>query len=153
MQTVEALGLDVAPYAKVVGLDDLREYLRDKEDKYVKVSHWRGDMETTHWRNWRLDQGWLDWMAVNLGPVLKNSMTFLVFDKIDTDLEIGADTYNVNWPMAELDAQWHRGQRQNVLLGRLRPRGNARTIAAIFRRLDRSWPDEDYRNQISFEVG
>lgn len=100
LETLLKLGLDVPDYTEVVGVDELRKHLRDKEDQYIKISHWRGDMETTHWRNWNMDEGWLDWIAVNFGPKLKNLIHFLVFPAIKTDLEIGGDSYNVlgKWP-------------------------------------------------------
>jgi hypothetical protein len=93
------LGLDVPKFEPVLGLDRLREHLRDKEDKYIKISKHRGTLETTHWRNWDLDEGTLDYWAVKLGPA-KNKVTFYVFDAIDTPLEIGGDTYNIRgqWP-------------------------------------------------------
>jgi hypothetical protein len=98
MRRLGQMGLSVPSFEVVVGLSKLREHLRECEDVYIKVSRWRGDFETTHWRNWALDSGWLDQQAVNFGP-LQESIRFLVFDAIDTNLEIGADTYFVgNWP-------------------------------------------------------
>lgn len=95
MDTLEKLGLDVPPYQVVNGLDALRDHLFDAKDKFIKISHWRGDMETKHWRSRLMDEGWLDYMAYILGPV-KNKVPFLVFDQIDTDLELGADLYAVD---------------------------------------------------------
>lgn len=88
---LEEVGLDVPEYTVISGLDQLSGCLKDKEDQYIKISRWRGDMETMHWRNWDMDNGWLDWLAINLGP-LKEHIQFLVFPAIDTDLEIGCDT-------------------------------------------------------------
>lgn len=95
MQTIEDLGLDVASFEVVTGLDNLRVYLKDREDKYVKTSFWRGDFETHHWKSWDIDEGWLDEQAIIFGP-LKNIIRFLVFDAIETDLEIGSDTYCID---------------------------------------------------------
>jgi len=99
MKMLAELGLDVPEYKTVVGLDELRRVLQDESDKYVKISRYRGDMETFHWRDMAHDEGWLDWLAVNFGP-LKKHVRFLVFDSILTDLEIGGDTYCIDgkWP-------------------------------------------------------
>lgn len=99
MDTLENLGLDVPKFEVCEGWTALRDYLQDKEDCYVKISKFRGDMETTHWRSWELDENWLYWLATNFGS-LKEGVRFLVFDAIDTDLEIGADTYCIDgqWP-------------------------------------------------------
>ena len=93
------LGLEVAKYVPVRGLNALREHLKTAENKYIKISEYRGTLETKHWRSWDLDEGLLDVWGVKMGPA-KELITFLVFDAIDTPLEIGGDTYNVNgkWP-------------------------------------------------------
>ncbi len=108
MTVIKSRQLDVPVYEVIRGLPALREHLRDKEDKYLKVSRFRGDMETTHWRNWKEDRGWLDWIAIRLGPI-GDRLNFLVFDNIETDLEIGADTYCVDgdWPGTMLNGlEW-----------------------------------------------
>ena len=99
LKKLKELGLDVPPYEIVHGLDALSEYLKDKKDIYIKVSKWRGSWETTHWRSW--DDDWVlihEWW-VRFGPI-GYTQPFLCFDKIDTDLEIGADTYGIDgyWP-------------------------------------------------------
>lgn len=98
-RTLSDVGLEVPTFHTVTGVTALREYLSDKEDKYLKVSRWRGSFETTHWRNWDMDETTLDLLAVRFGPV-KESVQFLVFDPIKTDLELGGDTYCVrgNFP-------------------------------------------------------
>lgn len=95
MKTISDLGLQVPKFQRVIGIGELRSYVRDREDLYIKVSRFRGTMETTHWRNWQMDEGWLDAMAVKLGPY-KYELPFLVFDAIETDLEIGGDTYCID---------------------------------------------------------
>jgi hypothetical protein len=94
--TLEAIGLDVPGYEVAVGLEALREKLRRAEDKYVKISHYRADMETRHWRSWDLDEGWLDRLAVRLLPRVKDQTPFLIVDPVETELELGVDTYVVD---------------------------------------------------------
>jgi hypothetical protein len=100
LNKLQELGLAVAPHKIVTGLSALADYLKDREDQYIKVSTWRGTFETKHWRSWREDSDKLDLWAVKLGG-LKEHVPFLVFDQIDTKLEIGADTYCVHgkWPL------------------------------------------------------
>lgn len=103
------LGLDVPEFTVVKGIRELADHLKDKEDQYIKVSRWRGDLETTHWRNWKMDNGWLDWLAVQLGP-FKNILRFIVLPAIKTPLEIGGDNYNVRgrWPQTMLNGLEHK---------------------------------------------
>lgn len=108
MKMLFGLGLDVPVFKTVIGLDALRQELKDATDKYIKISRYRGDMETFHWRDMVHDDGWLDWLAINFGP-LKNRTRFLVFDSIETDLEIGGDTYCIDgkWPGVMLNGlEW-----------------------------------------------
>lgn len=93
------VGLPVAKHETIKGLTNLRLFLRDKTDRYIKISRFRGTMETTHWRDYDLDSLWLDRMAVKLGPA-QDLLKFLVFEPIDAPVEIGGDTYCVDgqWP-------------------------------------------------------
>lgn len=151
MSTLKKLDLQVPEFTVVIGLDDLREHLRDKEDQYVKVSHWRGDMETTHWRNWKLDAGWLDWLAVNLGP-LKDVMRFLVFPAIETDLEIGGDTYCVDGQFPSLMLNGIEGKDKSYFSAVTKREDMPQQLQDIFEAFSPMLRDYRYRNQISTEV-
>ena len=93
------LGLAVAPHRRIVGLSALADHLKNEKDKFIKVSMWRGSWETKHWRSWAEDAEKIDLWAVRLGG-LREHVPFLVFDQIETKLEIGGDTYCVHgrWP-------------------------------------------------------
>lgn len=95
------VGLRVPHFERVIGLAALRQHLKAQRDKYIKISKYRGSLETFHWRTWGDDEGALDQWAVKFGGV-KEQIPFLVFDAIDTDLEIGADTYCVNGQFPKL---------------------------------------------------
>lgn len=99
LKVLEEVGLDVPDYQVCEGIDELAEWLDDKKDQYVKISRFRGDMETHHWRNRVQDCAWLESLRMSLGP-MGPLLRFLVFPSIDTDLEIGGDTYCVDghWP-------------------------------------------------------
>lgn len=99
LSKLKELGLDVPEYEVVVGVSALRNYLRDKENIYIKLSKYRGSFETKCFRNWKLDEGLLDLWAVRFGGV-REAIRFICFPEIETKLEIGCDTYNVDgrWP-------------------------------------------------------
>lgn len=88
-------GLNMPKLIEIRGITSLRDYLNDQEDKYIKISKYRGTMETWHWRNWKLDSGTLDVLAVHLGSV-RELIRFLVFDAVDSDIEVGGDTYCID---------------------------------------------------------
>jgi hypothetical protein len=99
-KTLERVGLDVPKYHTCHGLTELRSFLKDHEGPfYIKISRWRGSFETQKFRSWKLDEGLLDQWAVKFGPA-KEIVPFMVFDPIDTNLEIGGDTFSIDgqWP-------------------------------------------------------
>ncbi len=98
LKAIDRLGLPVPKYKTITGLTKLRDHLRGKSDKYVKLSKWRGDHETFHWNDWDRDEIELDSLAVRLGPI-KDMIAFYVFDPIDTEIEDGIDTYCINGVM------------------------------------------------------
>lgn len=95
LTTIEEMGMPTPKYERILGLTDLRAHLKDQEDKWVKISKWRGDVETFHWRDWRQDESQLDYYANRLGPA-KDLITFYVIDPIDTDIEDGVDTFCID---------------------------------------------------------
>lgn len=106
--TLDEVGLQVPNYERVVGIENLRRHLRDKEDKYIKISKYRGSLETFHWRSWDDDEMMLNVLSVRFGGA-KDLVPFLVFDAIETELELGADTYCIggNFPGFLMDGfEW-----------------------------------------------
>lgn len=92
LTVIEKAGLQVPPHETIVGMEQLREHLKDKTDKWIKVSKWRGDWETFYWRDWSQDEQNLSFKENQIGPCCED-MTFYVFDPIDTEIEDGCDAY------------------------------------------------------------
>ncbi len=88
-------GLPVPEAIEVEGISALADYLKDKKDKYVKVSVFRGDMETAHWTDWDAMQPWLNRLKVRLGPT-GETIRFIVQDPIESVCEVGIDTYCID---------------------------------------------------------
>lgn len=101
LRELEKLGMPVPHYEIIVGLSELRKFLKEKTDKWIKISKWRGDIETTHWRDWDSDNETLDLWSLKLGPA-KEHIPFYVLDSIDTDIEDGVDTYCIRGEMPSL---------------------------------------------------
>jgi hypothetical protein len=99
-RVLEQVGLDVPKYRTIQGLTKLSEFLKSNDGPwFIKISRWRGSFETQKFRSWKLDECLLDSWAVKFGPA-KEIVPFMVFDPIDTPLEIGGDTYCIDgqWP-------------------------------------------------------
>lgn len=95
MDALMSTDLLVPKYQKVIGMEALREYLKPREDQFIKISKFRGDWETLHFRDWRQDEMELDARAVKLGP-WKEVIPFYVFENIETKIEDGCDTYCID---------------------------------------------------------
>lgn len=98
-KTQKKLGLEVPDYKTITGIANLRTYLKAYEDQFVKISRYRGVMETFHHLNYEQSQPILDHLAVMFGP-LQNEVPFLVEGPIKTDLEVGYDGWSIDgqWP-------------------------------------------------------
>ncbi len=94
-RTFKKLGLAVAPWQSVVGLPALREYLKENEDQWVKVSTVRGDFETFHAPNYELIEPRLDELEWKLGAK-KDIYDFVVESAINDCVEIGYDGWTVD---------------------------------------------------------
>lgn len=91
--------LPIPEYQKIKGVTNLRLFLTDHEDQYIKVDTYRGDFETFHFRSMGEDENVLDEWASKLGP-LKENITFWVFAPIKTEIEDGIDSWCIDgqWP-------------------------------------------------------
>jgi hypothetical protein len=91
-EVLNGIGLTVGPYEVCNGLKELSDFLRDKKDRYIKLSKFRGSTETRHWIDQRQSSAILDEFAITFGPVAE-SVKFLVEEAIPTEIEWGLDTY------------------------------------------------------------
>lgn len=99
---MQSLGMPVGVYEVVRGIDNLRLYLKGRNDQWVKVSTTRGDFESFHSPNYKLIEPRLDELEHRLGAK-KRIMEFVVEDGIGSNgdengkaVEIGFDGYTVD---------------------------------------------------------
>lgn len=89
------LGLPVAPWKLVIGLPALRQYLKEHDNQWIKVSTVRGDFETFKSPSYELIEPRLDELEWRLGAK-KNIYEFIVEGGIDDAVEIGYDGWVVD---------------------------------------------------------
>lgn len=104
LETLRDLNLPVPGYMNVRGMAELRKVLKDRHDKYIKLSRFRGSMETWHHVNYALSEPMLDSLALRFGAA-QNHVPFLVCDPVETDLEVGYDGYCVDGEFPKLAVQ------------------------------------------------
>jgi len=91
LEYLKELGLEVPEYTNVKGLTNLREFLKNKKDVYIKLNFFRGTQETFKWQDEKLSSPILDRLESELSAV-KDEMEFSVFKKID-GIEVAYDSY------------------------------------------------------------
>lgn len=99
-QAQEALGLDVSPYDVVIGTPELRKFLKSHEGVWVKISKWRGHMETFDSKRFKLIESVIDDLEHRLGE-FKYVAEFVVEKDIPDSRETGIDTYNIDGEMPD----------------------------------------------------
>lgn len=89
------LKMPVQPVERIIGIDNLRYFLMENENKYVKISMLRGDFETFRHDTYDLSKPLLDDVEQKLGPY-GESKEFIVEDAIDDAVEVGYDGFTID---------------------------------------------------------
>lgn len=98
-QELESVGLMNLPTEYVQGVDNLIKYLKQEQNNWVKLSYYRGEMETFHHFNFNHSEVFLEDIQHQLGP-LGSDIEFIVERNMDSIAEIGYDGFTVNGRMA-----------------------------------------------------
>ena len=81
-QVLKEIGLPVIPYKHITGIVNLVEYLKTHEDKFVKLSFYRGLRETFHHISWKHSESIIDKLKHD-AKAIKRELEFIVEDPID----------------------------------------------------------------------
>ena len=88
-----AVGMSVIHSEKIIGIEDLRDYLKDKKDKFVKSRYvFKGVMDTFPAPDLNSVDSLLKDIEQDLG-IYSNEFEFIVEDKVDTEQEWGVDCF------------------------------------------------------------
>jgi hypothetical protein len=114
------LGIAAPKTKYFVGVAALADYLRNHEDKWVKISTFRGDGETWHHETWHTTEVYLDHFRNRVGA-LADSYEFLVEDNVE-GIEVGYDGFTVRgeWPEA---SYWGFEVKDQGYIGKFSPYG------------------------------
>lgn len=88
-------GLPIIKTYLADGTDDLEGYLKDKKDKYLKTSYYRGDFETYHYTSWDRFQSFLNDLKARIG-IRSRDIEILVQNPIKSACEVGWDGYAID---------------------------------------------------------
>jgi hypothetical protein len=97
-QELKSVGLPVPNTVYIKGIDDLEKYMKTNSDKWMKVSFYRGLMETTHLLSYEYCRVLINELRYTTGP-LASTIDFVIEDPIKAIAEIGSDGWTVNGVM------------------------------------------------------
>lgn len=102
-QKMKEIQMPVQDVWKITGLAALRDFLKEHNNKFIKVSATRGDFETFKHENYDLSEPKLDELEWKLGAK-KHFLEFIVEDEIPDAIEVGYDGWSIDGRFAEADA-------------------------------------------------
>jgi predicted RNase H-like HicB family nuclease len=91
---MKSVGLYVTPWVSIKGLTNLREYLKDNPDVWIKQNVTRGDFETAQSKSYEEFEPVLDEWEHMLGKVKENKV-FIVEKNLEA-VETGLDCYTID---------------------------------------------------------
>lgn len=119
-QVLKKLKLPIGPFKHIIGMDDLREYLKDNDDQYVKTSVVRGDVETFFSKTYELSEPLLDKIEYSIGPA-KHVIEFICEDSQSETIEIGYDGFCIDGRFAQSAGIQGFEVKDQCYLGIIRP--------------------------------
>lgn len=148
---MEDVGLPVNKHEIVKGFTKLKKYLKDKENKFIKVNLIRGNGETFHYKNIRLSESRLDEIQHTLGA-FKEEAIFIVEEPIPDAVEIGTDSFCIcgKYPDNTLVGVEIKDA---AYAGKVIPYDKvADVLKDVNKRLSKYFEETDYRCNFSTEV-
>jgi len=93
-EILKALDLPVGKFTHIKGMANLRAFLKENEDVYVKIDKYRGTFETFHSANYKEVEPKLDEVEFNLGA-FKSIIEFTVEEALKDCVEVGTDAWAI----------------------------------------------------------
>jgi hypothetical protein len=92
---LKELDMPVGKFWHIKGVQNLRDFLRDHENVYVKTDKYRGTFETFHSMTYDLVEPKLDEVEWSLGR-FKDLIEFTVEEALDDRIEFGTDAWTID---------------------------------------------------------
>jgi hypothetical protein len=93
-EILKATNMPVGKYTHVKGIANLRAFLKENENVYVKIDKYRGTFETFHSANYKEVEPKLDEVEFNLGA-FKHVLEFTVEECLPDRVEVGTDCWAI----------------------------------------------------------
>lgn len=150
-QKQEEWGMSVPEFVELKGMRQLRRHLRENSDVYVKLSRYRGTMETFHSVDYDSSLPWLDQLAVKLGSI-QDHVTFIVENALEAVAELGFDGFCIDGQFPSVAVQGIEAKDRGYI-GCVRPYSELpQELKQVNAQLENYLEQNSYRNFFSTEV-
>jgi hypothetical protein len=150
-KVIEELGLPVAPHKIIKGLANLSDYLKENEDKWVKINRFRENMETWHHIDYDHSIPMLNSLSTDFGGVSDNIL-FVVQDPIPDAQEVGYDGFCVDGEFPKRSYQGYEKKNELYLGTWLEDRQMPEEVKNVNAALAPYLKESGYRNFIASEI-
>ena len=97
---MEKAELPVGKYWEITGIDNLRAFLKENQNVWVKINKYRGTFETFKSDSYDLVEPKLDEVEYKLGP-MKHEIVFIVEADLEDKVEFGTDAWTIDGQFPE----------------------------------------------------
>jgi len=134
---LDRLALPVVPADIITGMDELEKYLKkpENEDRWIKISFFRGDAETYHHETWFTTQNWFEEKKRAFGPGAHRVV--FVCEKPVPGVEPGYDGYVIDGMFPRL-GMWGWEYKNRAYVARVQ---NVAQMPAAIRIVEALGPD------------
>lgn len=151
VDTVSRLGLPLVESAKIRGLENLCEYLKEHDDVWVKVNEFRDNMETWHHQDWLHSQPMLRrlWIKFAVAPEL---VWFVVQKNLPGATEIGYDGLSVDGWFPDSSYQGYEKKNELYLGARTDYDDLPEEVRLVNEKFSKVLEESQYRNFFATEI-
>lgn len=96
LDTMQEVGLPIPETTLVYGINEAIEFLKDKENYWIKTPYCRGDFDTIHFHNIYTHMAWFNWLRNKLGVKGSDEIKILIQKNLEAVCEGGQDRYCIN---------------------------------------------------------
>lgn len=151
IEILKDVGLPVIKSETIIGLTALGKHLKNVKDKWIKINCYRENMETWYHINYDHSIRKLESLAVIFGGA-KEQVTFVVQDKIESDMECGYDGWCVDGQFPTKSFQGYEKKNELYLGSLLDAKDIPEEITFVNKKMAKILKEYEYRNWWATEI-
>ncbi len=151
IQTLKEVGLPTVKSKTIHGLTALGKYLKEVNNKWIKINCYRANMETWHHLNYEHSVRKLEGLAIIFGGT-KEQITFVVQDEIESDVECGYDGWCINGQFPQSTFQGYEKKNELYLAALTKNSELPKEILYVNERMAPVLAEYDYKNWWATEI-